>query len=353
MPNATFSITTGTIIKTIVILFGAWLLYKLQDLALVILTAVVIASAIEPGVKALARYRVPRLISVILIYLLLIGLFLGLFYLFLPFVLEDVATFLATLPSYLNAFSSSGAFDEFSSILGLPVPSVSDAGNVLSQVRGAIGESGAYGNAFSAASSVFGGVLSFVLIIVFSFYFAVNETGVAEFLRFISPRKYESYVLDLWHRTRQKIGLWMQGQLILGLIMGVFVYLALTLIGVKHALLLAVLASMFELIPVFGPTLAAVPAVIIGFVDGGLGIGLLIVAVYVVLQQFENHLLYPLVVTKVVGVPPLLVILALIIGAKLAGFLGILLAVPAAAALQEYVKDVDARRKFASEGESV
>lgn len=351
MSNTTFSITTGTIVKTLFILAGAWLLYQLLDLVLVILTAVVIASAIEPGVRALHHYRVPRLLGVILIYLTIIITFLGLFYLFLPFVLQDVATFLAALPSYVGRFGNVGMFGEFASILGVPVPEVSSASALLEQVRGALNATGAFENAFSAASSVFGGFFSFILIIVFSFYFAVNETGVSDFLRFIVPRNYENYVLDLWQRSRRKIGLWMQGQLILGLIMGVFVYLALTIIGIEHALLLAVLAAVFEIIPVFGPTLAAAPAVVIGFVDGGFTMGLVVIAVYVILQQFENHLLYPLVVTKVVGVPPLLVILALIIGAKLAGFLGILLAVPAAAAVQELVRDVE-MRKFAQGGEA-
>lgn len=349
MPQGTFSITTGTIIKTLVILAGAWLLYYLRDLVLVIVTAVVIASAVEPGVTGLTRYRTPRLLAVLLIYIVMIGLFLGVFYFFLPSVLEGFVTFLSALPEYLDAFGSVSAFNDFATVLGLPAPVAADAGDLLGQVRSAVSSSGFFGNAFSAASSVFGGVVSFVLILVFSFYFAVNETGVADFLRFVVPKKYESYTLDLWARSRNKIGLWMQGQLLLGFLMGVFVYLGLTIIGVKHALLLAVLAALFELIPVFGPTFAAVPAVVIGFVDGGLGLGIIIILLYVVLQQFENHLLYPLVVTKVVGVPPLLVILALIIGAKLAGFLGILLAVPAAAVLQELVRDIDARRKFAEE----
>ena len=79
----------------------------------------------------------------------------------------------------------------------------------------------------------------------------------------------------------------------------------------------------------------------IAFVAGGAPLGLLTVAIYVIAQQFENHLIYPLVVTRVVGVPPLLVILALIVGAELAGFLGIILSVPVAAALQEFVHDIE------------
>jgi len=206
---------------------------------------------------------------------------------------------------------------------------------------------GVFGNAFTAASAIFGGVFSFILIIVFSFYFAVIETGVEGFLRVIAPYEHQAYVLGLWRRTRHKIGLWMQGQLLLAFIMGILVYLGLTILGVQHALILAVIAATFEIIPVFGPTLSAVPAVLIAFVDGGPSLGVLTIALYVIAQQFENHLIYPLVVTRVVGVPPLLVILALIVGWELAGFLGILLSVPAAAMIQELVSDMEARRKQA------
>lgn len=347
MPQ-TFSITTGTIIKTLLILAGAWLLYELRDLVLVIITAVILASAIEPGVAALKRFRVPRLLAVILLYLLIIGCFFGVFYFFVPTILADLAVFLTALPGYLEAFDF-GTFDEYTAILGIPAPESISTSNLIEHVRSAFQLSGFFGNAFGAVSSIFGGFLSFILIIVFSFYFVVMETGVDDFLRFITPAKYQRYVLDLWRRSRTKIGLWMQGQVILGLLMGVLVYLGLTVIGVKHALLLAVLAALFELIPVFGPTLAAVPAILLGFADGGLTMGLFVIGLYVILQQFENHLIYPLVVTKVVGVPPLLVILGLIIGAKLVGFLGILLSVPVAAALQEFVKDVETRKSFAEE----
>jgi predicted PurR-regulated permease PerM len=337
------SITAGTVITTVLLLVGAWLLYYLKDLVLVVLTAIVIASAIEPAVVALMRFHLPRLVAVLALYVALFGFFLGMFYFFLPSILEDFATFVASLPSYLDAFSRTGAFDTYARILGLPAaPQIS----VDSFNGGLQSVLGIFGNAFTAASSVFGGFLSFLLILVFSFYFAVAETGVDDFLRVVSPAKYQDYVLNLWRRSQHKIGLWMQGQLLLAVIIGVLVYLSLTILGVKHALLLAVIAAVFELIPVFGPVLAAVPAVLVAFVDGGVTLGILVVALYIILQQFENHLIYPLVVTKVVGVPPLLVILALIAGAKLAGFLGVLLSVPAAAVMQELVKDYQARKAF-------
>jgi predicted PurR-regulated permease PerM len=337
------SFTSGTLVKGIIILALAWLLWVLRDVALIVLTAIVIASAVEPGVRVFTRRRVPRVLSVLSVYLLLFAVFAVLFYFFFPSVLEDFATFIAALPTYVDYLTSASAFNTYTNILGLPSPSSFSSAEIMDSIRGALG-GGNYTNAFSAASQVFGGFFSLILIVVFSFYFAVVETGVDDFLRIVTPKSHQTYVLGLWRRSQHKIGLWMQGQLILGVLIAVLVFLSLTILQVPHALFLAVIAGVFEIIPVFGPILAAIPAVAIAFVSGGPIFGLLIAGVYVLIQQFENHLIYPQVVTRVVGVPPLLVILALIIGAELAGFLGVILSVPVAATLQEFVSDMEAGR---------
>jgi predicted PurR-regulated permease PerM len=349
MPDQSISITTGAIVRTLVILAGAWLLWFLRDLVLIVLTSIVIASAMDPAVRALMRWKLPRILSVILLYVSTIGVLIGIFYLFVPTIVGDVAAFIASLPSYLDILNRVGAYNEYAAVLNLPSPASLSPGDLFAQAQNSLQLSGIFGNAFGAAATVFGGVFSFVLIFVLSFYFTMAETGVDDFLRVVTPRRYRAYMLDLWSRSKKKIGLWMQGQVLLGVIMGVLVYLGLTILGIKHALLLAIIAAFFELIPVFGPTLAAIPAILIGLADGGLTMGLFVLALYVILQQFENHLIYPLVVTKVVGVPPLLVILGLIVGAKLAGFLGILLSVPVAATIQELVRDLSERKTFASD----
>ncbi len=345
MDDRSFSvnITSGTLLKTIVVLALAWLLFILRDVVLIVLTAVVISSAVEPGVRLMTRHKLPRVAAVLILYLMMFTLFFLLFYFFFPSVLKDFSTFAASLPSYLDTFTHSSAYTAYSSILGLPAAADISGSEVVTSFRSMF-DMGAGGNTLSAASKIFGGLFSFILIIVFSFYFAVVETGVDDFIRIVSPRKHRDYLQDLWKRSQHKIGLWMQGQLLLGVIVGVLVFLLLTVFGVPHALVLAVIAALFELIPVFGPILSAIPAVIIAFVAGGPTLGLLAVAVYVIVQLFENHLIYPLVVTRVVGVPPLLVILALIIGAELAGFLGVILSVPVAATLQELVKDIETGR---------
>jgi predicted PurR-regulated permease PerM len=340
MKNFSVTITPGTIFMVFLVAGLAALLYYLKDLVLILLTAVVIASAMEPAVHALVRRGVARVLAVILMYLTVAVVFFGVLFLFVPPVLSDAAVFLTKLPETLTNLNISDATHGL-----LPWGSVSDTVNsaqILKNISAALADSA--GGAFTTLSAFFGGLTSFVLIVVFSFYFSVQETGVDDFLRVITPIKEQAYVLHLWKRSQEKIGKWMQGQLILALIVGVLLYLGLTILGVPYALLLAVLAGVFELIPVFGQILAAIPAIAIGFTAGGPTEAILVVGLYVLVQQFEAHLIYPVVVKKVVGIPPLMVILALLIGFQLFGFLGVLLSVPIASAIQEFVADVDRQK---------
>lgn len=334
-----FYITTGTIVRTVLVLLFVFFLYIIRDVVLILLTAVVIASAIEPATRWFERHSVPRVISVILIYLL-VSLFLAIgFYLFIPPLLDNVLYIIERAPDYAESLKVWG---------GLPAPFDSISGNftladVVTKIEGSL--AGLSAGILGVATSIFGGVLSFVIIIVLSFYLAVQKNGIASFLRIVTPIRYESYIIDLWGRTQGKIGRWLQGQLLLSLLVGILVYLGLMILGVPNALMLAVIAALLELIPLFGPVLAAVPAIAVALIDGGTSLGIMTFLLYVIIQQFENHLLYPLVTTKVVGVPALLVIIALLIGGKLAGFIGIILAVPIAAGLMEFANDVEKKKK--------
>lgn len=333
--HISINIAPGSIITALLFILGLGLLFYLRDLVLIVLTAIVFASAIEPGVHFFMKHKINRLLSVLLVYLLTVFFIGTIGFIFIPPVLDDAATFLTNLPTTLQTIEFSSGFSN-----GVPGAIVNDFSPM--QFANAIRSSFASftGGLFSTLSAFFGGIISLGLIIVFSFYFAVQETGIDDFLRLVVPVRHQDYALSLWKRSQEKIGKWMQGQLLLAVLVGVLLYLGLVILGVPYALLLAVLAALFELIPVFGQFLAAVPAIAVSFADGGATAALLVVGLYVIVQQFESNLIYPLVVKKVVGVPPILVILALLIGGALAGFLGILLSVPIAAALQEFINDV-------------
>lgn len=336
-------ISTGTIVKAVLVVLFFAAFYYLRDIVLVVLLAIIIASAIEPGTQWLLRRRVPRILAVLLIYSTAVMILVGAFYfLFLP-LLNQSAELLSSLPGYLGELqvwnplqdskilSSGSAVEGFSKNFSLS--------QIVEQINSTV--TSLSNGFFSTASTVFGGILSFLLVVVLSFYLSVESDGVSKFLRIVTPDKNEKYVLDLWRRSQHKIGLWMQGQVVLAVIVGMLVYLGLTLLGVENALLLAILAGMFEIIPIFGPILAAIPAVTLALVTDGMTSAIMVIGLYIIIQQFENQLIYPLVVRKIVGVPPLISILALIIGGKLAGFVGLLISVPLATMLMEFFNDIE------------
>ena len=337
------SISSGTIIRTIVILILFALLFVLKNMVLVLLLSIVIASAVEPATLWFVRRKVPRLFAVILIYLsTAVFLIVTVFFILVP-LLSESSDFLKNFPVYFNASTVSNtiANNDFlsSQPIVLGITNSLNLDQVIGQINSVI--TNISSNAFGTVATVFGGILSFFLTIVLSFYLAVEEDGVGKFLKAITTIKHEKYVVALWNRSQKKIGLWMQGQLVLAIIIGMLVYLGLLIINVPNALLLATLAAAFEIIPLFGPILASIPAIMISFVSGGLPLALIVIGLYVIVHQFENQLIYPLVVKKVVGVSPIVSIVALATGFQLAGVLGLILSVPIATIIIEFFNDFE------------
>lgn len=334
------TITTGTIIKAIATLVIVAFLYFIRDIMMAVLFSLVIASGIEPAAAWFQKRRIPRILAVVLVYVITFSFLGGMFYLIVPTTFKEITSFSDNLPVYLEKPFEAETVDKVFG--GLPSFIREDLGMFLSSVSDFINSFSS--GFFSIASAAFGGVVSFILIIVLSFYLSTQENGIENFLKTIIPAKYEVYSVDLWNRWKKKIGLWLQGQILLGFIVGVLVYLGLTLLQVEYALTFALLAALFELVPIFGPILSAVPPVVVAFTHSpvlAFEVGIL----YIVIQQFENHLIYPLVVRKIVGVPSIMVILAFVIGAQIGGFFGLLLAVPLSALAVEVLDDLNYRKK--------
>lgn len=345
------SISASSIIRVILVVLLALALYYIRDIILVFLVAVVIASAIEPATKNLVKRGLPRVVAVIAIYVVIIIFIVAISYLVIPSLVEDVANFMNMLPQYITTLdvkstdTSSNLFGIQSAVQGL---SKSESlGDATKNITTALATSS--GSILTMLTTIFGGVLSLFLVLVLSFYLAVQKDGIEEFLRLVVPLRQEKYIIDLWQRTQHKIGRWMQGQIILAAIVGVLVFVTLTLLGVPNAFFLAIISTLFEIIPVFGPIIGAVPGVLTGFIDGGITFALLLAVVYLIIQQIESNVIYPLVMRKVLDIHPLVVIIALIVGAKLGGFLGIIISVPAAVALTEFMSDLGKNRTAARE----
>ncbi len=342
------NITTGTFLKFILLVLAIVFIYMVRDLALVVVFSIVLASGIEPIAGWFQNRKIPRTLAVILIYLSVFILLGIIFYFVIPTIFTEFSSFASNINTYLEKPVRINILSDILS--GLPV-SIS---NILQEtaMRAADYIDGLTAGFFRGAAAIFGGALSFVLIIVLSFYLSVQKNGIENFLRVVVPVRYEEYIVGLWLRSRRKIGQWLQGQLLLCVLVGVLTFLGLTILGVEYSFIFALMTGVFEIIPIFGPILAAIPPIIIAFAESpvlALKVGIL----YIIIQQFENHLIYPLVVRQIVGIPPIMTILAIVIGAELAGFMGIVLAVPIVTVFFEILKDIEAKKRSANESVSV
>ena len=298
-----------------------------------------VASAIDPAVKWFEKYAIPRLAGVIIIYLAVFSVFAGVFYFLIPPIFGEFRSFQDVFRTYESKFIT--GLQEFDGIPFFEFVPKSAEGFLSS---GSLALSEVTGDALGILSAIFGGLMSLLVLIVVSFYLSAQENGIANFLRLVTPLEYEEYLIAIWIRSQKKMGQWLQGQLILGALVGVLVFISLTILGIKYALLFAVLAALLEVIPIIGPILAAVPAVFSAFLTGPF-LGFLVILLYFVIQQLESHLIVPTVMRKTIGLNPLVVIIALLIGVKLGGILGLFLAVPVASVLVELVVDLDKNKR--------
>lgn len=344
-PKMQVNISTSTLIKVAIFGLLIFISIKLINIILVILVAIVVASFVESAVHRLRPYIKNRSFAVFLIYAVAICLLIGLASVFMPVFIDEMSALVASLSQYIPNSSILNTFQP-DTITGTKdiVSTISkngSLGDVINSVQGLIsGMSGGFMDVFGGA---FGSVINIGLIIIISFYLSITEKGIENFLRIITPRKSEEYIISLWQRTQKKIGLWMQGQMLLGLIIGVLAYLGLTIIGVEYSLVLAIITALCELVP-YGIFLAVVPVILFGFLDGGVTMAVLGVALYFILHQFETYLIYPLIIKKVIGISPLVVVLSIIIGFELAGFYGVILAIPTAVCLLEFLDDIEKKK---------
>lgn len=329
-----WDISVATVVKIVAVLLFFFFAYLLRDIFFILLFAIIIASAVTPFADWVENKKIPRVLGVALLYLSIFVLVGFLVSLVVPFVAGEVNQLIQDLPNFISRVStsiekaqqtSSRFADLFNEIL-----------NLLDTFSSYLQASST--SAFGFVVGIFGGLLSFLAVIVISFYFSVMNGGIEGFIRSVVPTKYESHFLNIWRKSERKVGRWLQGQLLLALIVGLAVYVALSILGIKYALLLGILAMILELVPTVGPVLAAVPAIILAFTQSPV-LGLWVIAVYIVIQQLENHILVPIIMGRTVGLNPVVVIISLLIGFKLAGILGMILAVPVAAIIVEIIDE--------------
>jgi len=315
-------ISHKTVIFIALLILGLWAIYLIRDLLVILFVAIILMSAFSPLVNFFVRLRVPKSLSIAITYIVIIILVGGLLATVVPPLIEESRRLLVTLPPILGQFFNITNIDR--SVFQSELTTISK-------------------NIFSITLAAFDNFIAIIFLLVVTFYLLLEKDNLEDRMAQLFIGR-EERVRKSIIQMEEKLGAWLRGQLFLSLVIGMLVYIGLLVLNIPYALPLAVLAGILEVVPVIGPIISAIPAVLVALtISPFFSLG--VVAMYFVIQQLENHLIVPQVMRKAVGLNPLVVILAIAIGSRLLGFAGALLAVPLAVVLQIIVAEIIEERK--------
>ncbi len=315
---AKIEISHRTIIFTLVLLAAVWLILQITDILFLLFISFILMAALRPIVDVMERGRIPRVLSILILYGLVFG---G--------VGAGVASLIPSLAS-----QSGNLISQLPATIARVFPYVSPDIQSLSQQVAPVGE-----NIVRVTVGLFSNILAMVTVMTFTFYFLLERRNMEEFLSALLGSATGNRVFVVLMQIEKRLGAWVLGQLILMLFIGLLVYGGLFFLRVEYALPLAILAGLLEIVPTIGPTVSAIPAILVAFASSPL-LALSVLALYIIVQQVENNLLVPLIMKRSVGLPPMLTILALMIGGRFGGVAGAVIAVPVLLALQEIVNSL-------------
>lgn len=308
-----------------------WAAYLVIDVLLLIYISGLLAVGFSPIVRLIERQKVlpigtrrfPRWLAILVLYIAILGTLVGIGFMVMPPLIDQGQQLWAARYSM---------FERAQNFL-LAKGILSEHLTFKEAVQRAPGTDGkAAGTVLGAVIGVAGGIFGLLTILILTFYFLVDADNLRESMLRLFPARSRPRVNEASRDITVKVSAWLGGQLMLGGVIGITSAIGLWLMGIPFFYVLALISAVGELIPVVGPILSAIPAIAVA-ATVGMNKVLFVLVFFIVQQQFENHVLVPKVMERQVGVSAVTVIVALLIGGKLLGILGAILAVPTAAIL--------------------
>lgn len=315
--HVSIDITFGSIFWVLFSLLAIKFFAEITNVVLLVFFAILITLSINPLVNRLESKKINRKLSTLIILASFFGLLIGAGILISHPLSIQTELFLQKLPSLLQTFGlTNGNLAQFQSQIAL-VP----------------------GQVYRLAVGTFEGIVETMSVLVMSFYMVQEMKRIPENLSFWFGEKKAARYLEIIKKLENQLGDWIRGQFILMVIVGVLSFIGYTIIGLPFTLALGVFAGILELIPNIGPTVAAIPAILVGIsISPAHALGALIVAILT--QQIENQLLVPVIMKKAAGLNPILTIIALFIGVSLGGPIMGIIALPAALSLRVIIQHI-------------
>jgi predicted PurR-regulated permease PerM len=333
-----------TPVSLLIVLIIGYLLIQIQFVLVLILLSLVFATVISTPVDALERRHVPRPLAILLVY---IGIIAGLTVLFMglaPVIRAQAAEFRVQAPVSLEELRQTWQ-ESGNALLTGPGQQLLERALAFLDSPSQQEVSVPQGAALGVLTGVGGSVIGLVTVLIISFYYLMERQWIRRIALGSAPAETRIRVIRIWDEVEQKVGDWLRGQLTLCLVIGVTATIGYAIMDVKFWPLLGLWAGITEIIPILGPWLGGVPAVIIALTQSWEKAAL-VVGFVVLLQMMENAILVPRVMRGAVGLSPLTVFIAILAGTEFAGVAGALLAIPVAAAIQVLISNyTEARRE--------
>jgi predicted PurR-regulated permease PerM len=318
-----------------------WLVINTWQLWLLVITAIVLASAMLPAARLLEHHRVPRGVTVLGIYVGAAGVFVLMGRLLWPALREQGQQFIEQLPRMLdNVKDWIGDLRTWAEQWGtwVPTPKSENLGGMTDGIMGTL-----LSNTMAATAGVVGAVVGLLSILVIAAYVVIDAEALREGALRLVPRARRPAVADLVPLVLERMGAYVRGQLLVSLCVGIMLAAGLSLLGVRYALLIGALAAVLNVVPWVGSFVASILGILSALNDSA-GLAVATAGIFAGSNLIEGKLLVPYLVGRATGLHPLAVLLALLAGAHLAGLVGALVAVPVMAALWEIVATVYAKR---------
>jgi predicted PurR-regulated permease PerM len=323
--------TAGTMVKLALAFAGLALAYYLRDILLLVFAATVLAIAIDKPIDMLEARKFPRWIAAFFVYAVICLLFLGALAIILPPLGFEIANIVVTYAPRLQDFFGEGGG------ASMLLPASFTLWGLLQNVAGAL--SGGAARAVQVFFTIFGGVGTFLILASLAFFLNLQDGGVRRFVLALGGGVRREQTLAVFERIEAKVSAWLWGRIVASAVVGILIFLGLYFLGVPYAFTLGVLAGVLNLIPFIGPLIAAVPAVLLAL-SQSLIAAVGVIALYIIVNQvIEGFVLTPLLMQKALNLNPFILLVAFLIGAKLAGLLGVIMALPAAAIISVLVEE--------------
>lgn len=300
--------------------------------------SIFIAYLLNPLVCIMERRGVKRSSSIILIYMIMLFvIFLICFYI-MPLIVRDLGELVEILPEYNKKFYDAYKYIQEKYVeIGLPEGIKNAIENNINRIENSV--TTYIEHITLTIIGYLSKVMSFALIPILLYYFLKDFNSIAGRVKLLIPRRYRNRITSICLNIDEIFGNYIRSQIILSIIIAVMTSIALLLLDIDFALIIGLVNGITNIIPYFGPIIGTVPAVLIALLQSPVK-AIYVTVVMIIIQQIESDLISPKITANSVGLHPVSVIFALVIGGKLFGVMGMILGVPAAAALKVIYRDV-------------